>query len=772
MAGDQLRFQKMMNQGHSAAWEQSWEKAAGFYRLALEEFPDHPMALNSLGLALFEIQEYDEALRRYQQAAKITPNDPIPLEKIARISERQGKPSQSVTNYMQAAEMHLKAHDVEKAIENWNQILKLQPENQTAHTKLAMVNERLGRRVESVREYIAIASLLQHRGEKEKALQVIDYALKIMPDNVDAQQSKMLVKTDQKLALPERPQVDTGPLSKENVLKLPAARVETKKELDPIDEGRQKALEVLAGLLFEQEENLDRGMENNRRGLSALARGAGTAAHSSTNRSKILLHLGQAIESQTHDQNAQAEEELERAVEAGLDNPATNFNIGLLKKDRDSSTALIYLQKSVKNPDFALASYLLMGQIYEQEGKLSDAASAFLRALSLADSQTVPSDQAESMRQIYEPIIEFQSRQSNEEDLRKLCGNIYSQLLRKDWRNYLNVARQQLPKQEENGLPLPLAEMFLETRGGKVVESLAHIRKLTGEQKFRSAMEEAYRTLQEAPTYLPLHVQIGDILFREGHTRAAIDKYILIARLYALRGEASQAIQLLFNLTKAMPMDVSIRTRLIDLLKDQGRNEEAIEQFIELANIHYHQAELDLARKHYMNALHFAQSSLTSRETVVRILYKIADIDQQRLDWREAAKIYEQICALVPEDPQTRVQLSTLKIRLGREKEALQDIDEYISMLIGKSKRRVAIDFMGMLITEYPGIPELRNRLAELYIQDGQILEAVDQLDAIAEEMLNANNRFGAISVLQKIISLDPPNVDSFRDALNQLRGK
>jgi len=150
MPGDQLRFQKMMNQGHSAAWEQSWDKAAGFYRLALEEFPDHPMALNSLGLALFETQENDEALRRYQQAAKIMPNDPVPLEKIARIYERQGKPSQSVTNFMQAAEMHLKAHDVEKAIENWNQILKLQPENQTAHTKLAMVNERLGRRVEAV----------------------------------------------------------------------------------------------------------------------------------------------------------------------------------------------------------------------------------------------------------------------------------------------------------------------------------------------------------------------------------------------------------------------------------------------------------------------------------------------------------------------------------------------------------------------------------------------------------------------------------------------
>ena len=344
-----------------------------------------------------------------------------------------------------------------------------------------------------------------------------------------------------------------------------------------------------------------------------------------------MLHLGQAIESQTQDQNAQAEEELERAVKAGLNNPAVNFNLGLLKKDHDRNNALVYLQKSVKHPNFAAASYLLMGKIYEQEEDFSEAASAYLRALSLADAQTVPSSQAEYIRQVYEPIIEFQSRQASEADLRKLCENIYSQLVRKDWRNYLTIARQQLPKQEENDLPLPLAEIFLETRGGKVVESLAHIRKLTNEQKFRSAMEEAYRTLQEAPTYLPLHVQIGDILFREGHTQAAIDKYILIARLYALRGEASQAIHLLINLTKAMPMDISIRTRLIDLLKDQGRNDDAIEQYIELANIHYHQAELDLARKHYANALQFAQSASTGRKRLSKFYIKSQTLTSS--DW-------------------------------------------------------------------------------------------------------------------------------------------
>ena len=46
MTEDTARFQTLMNQGHSAAWDQDWDKASEFYRQALEEIPDHPMAVS------------------------------------------------------------------------------------------------------------------------------------------------------------------------------------------------------------------------------------------------------------------------------------------------------------------------------------------------------------------------------------------------------------------------------------------------------------------------------------------------------------------------------------------------------------------------------------------------------------------------------------------------------------------------------------------------------------------------------------------------------
>jgi tetratricopeptide (TPR) repeat protein len=68
MAGREDIFNKAMNTGHSAAWDRQWDKAAQAYQQALEEFPDDPKALSSLGLALFELQRYDESLETYQKA--------------------------------------------------------------------------------------------------------------------------------------------------------------------------------------------------------------------------------------------------------------------------------------------------------------------------------------------------------------------------------------------------------------------------------------------------------------------------------------------------------------------------------------------------------------------------------------------------------------------------------------------------------------------------------------------------------------------------------
>lgn len=51
MNGQEQRYQQAMTRGHSAAWDQDWERAAAYYGQALEEHPEDPKALTSLALA-------------------------------------------------------------------------------------------------------------------------------------------------------------------------------------------------------------------------------------------------------------------------------------------------------------------------------------------------------------------------------------------------------------------------------------------------------------------------------------------------------------------------------------------------------------------------------------------------------------------------------------------------------------------------------------------------------------------------------------------------
>ena len=167
MSGREDVFQKAMNQGHSHAWDQEWRKAATSYRQALEEFPDHPKALNSLGLALLQSQQYDESLQIYQRVTQFSKNDPVPYERIAQLSERLGHLKEATEAAMKAAELHMNNRDVEKAIENWVHVTMLNPEHILAHSRLALTHEKLRHTQQAVIEYLAVASLLQRGGNME-----------------------------------------------------------------------------------------------------------------------------------------------------------------------------------------------------------------------------------------------------------------------------------------------------------------------------------------------------------------------------------------------------------------------------------------------------------------------------------------------------------------------------------------------------------------------------------------------------------------------------
>ncbi|GAB4505577.1 MAG: hypothetical protein Fur0043_25730 [Anaerolineales bacterium] len=769
MTGREDVFQKAMNQGHSHAWDQEWEKAANVYRIALAEFPDHPKALSSLGLALLQSQQFEEALKTYQRVASLTPNDPIPFERIAQLSERLGHLKEAIEAATKAAELHLNNRDVEKSIENWVHVITLNPEHILAHSRLALMHEKLGHKQQAVTEYLAVASLLQRGGNAEKAMGIVTRALQILPNSPEAKQAETLLRSGQLIPKPMRPKGGTAPLAMSQVKQLSPPTTLAASSPDPIAEARQQALTTLAEILFEYSDESSAAQE--RRGMADIVKGTGQLSQSEQTR--VVLHLGQAIDAQTKNQQAQAAEELEHALDAGFHHPALYFNLGYLRSQAGrTESAMRHLQHAVKHADFALASRLLRGQMLYQEGRIQGAAVEYLEALKLADAQIVSPDQADAIRQLYEPLIEAQEAQNDETSQRRLCENIQEMLLRKDWQAYLRKAREQLPKSQEGSMPLPLAEVLIQAQSSQVLEAMNQVNQLARMGYLRSAMDEAFQALYHAPTYLPLHALIGDLLVQEGHTQEAIAKFMVIANAYNIRGEVKQSTKMLQRVLELAPMDLAARTRMIEQLIAHGQVDDAINEYLDLADIYYRLAELDMARKTYTTALRVVQQTKADRSWNVHILQRMADIDMQRLDWKQAVRVFEQIRTLRPDDQNVRKNLIDLNLRLAQRAQAEAELQNYLSYLESNGRSEQALPFLEELVKENEDQVILRRALAEAYHQAGQTEQAVSQLDAIGEMLIEEGRKQEAIEIIEQILALNPHNAAEYQQVLSQLQAE
>jgi tetratricopeptide (TPR) repeat protein len=209
---------------------------------------------------------------------------------------------------------------------------------------------------------------------------------------------------------------------------------------------------------------------------------------------------------------------------------------------------------------------------------------------------------------------------------------------------------------------------------------------------------------------------------------------------------------------------------LIDQLIAIERIEDALAEYLEFADVYYNQADLEMARKTYHDALKLAQQSGVATAWRVKIMHRIADIDLQSLDWRQAVRTYEQIRNLQPDDARARSSLIELYFRLGQETQAMLELDNYLAFLINAGRIDDSIRFIENLVKEEPNRPHVRRRLAELYKRTGRAADAIAQLDAAGESLLDAGDKASAAQVIESILAMHPENAEAYQNLLAQIK--
>jgi tetratricopeptide (TPR) repeat protein len=773
MTEQDQQYQQAMNGGHSAAWDQDWERAASFYGQALDEIPEDPKALTSLALAFLNLQDFENSLKYYLRVAEVSPNDPVPLEKAATLYVSMGQNVKASKLSDQAANLYLKEKNADKAIENWARAVAINPENLQAHSRLAVVYQKIGRKPQAIREYLLIASLLQHADKQDNAFDAVNRAIDIDPDNKEAQQALAMLRAGTRLPKPALPQGGTGPFI--DIPKREHSEIETTKtpevsDLNPIEEAQREALSNLARLFFDQSSESDTETKTPRRGLQAITDGDSPVFSKNADRTKIMLHLGLAVELQTSGNKEQAAEELKGAINAGLDSPAANFSLGVIQAKTDQTdSAIRHLKNSIPHADFSLGARLILADIWYQKGKYKKSAERYLEALRSADSKIVAPKFADDLIELYEPLLESLSREKDQNRQKQICENIAKLLVRPNWRMHIMNSRSQFGDQENGTPPTPLAEMLLESSSSDVVVAMSSVRNLARAGHLGAAIEEILFALQRAPTYLPLHVALGDLLVSRDLLLEASQKFNVIARAYSVRGESRRAIAMLRRVVDMLPMDLEARGQLIAHLVARGKVDESIEEYLKLAEVHYSMAELQKSREAYSQALNLTQQSENSDNWQTRIMHRIADIETQSLNWQKAVQLYKQICTLRPNDSQAYRNLVSLLYNLEEPEQALVTTDEFISYMEASGENERLIQFLEDTVADQPERAMIHYRLAAANQKTGNDSEAIKHYDMAGELLLDLGDKAGAGEMIQKIVAMNPPEKEKYQRLLDSI---
>jgi tetratricopeptide (TPR) repeat protein len=208
---------------------------------------------------------------------------------------------------------------------------------------------------------------------------------------------------------------------------------------------------------------------------------------------------------------------------------------------------------------------------------------------------------------------------------------------------------------------------------------------------------------------------------------------------------------------------------LIDLLSSYGAVDQALEHYMILADSHYHQAQMDQTLETYQEALKLTPRGSPERQWRVRILHRIGDIDMQRVDWKHAVKVYEQIRTLAPDDERARSTLMDLYYRLNRPELAIIEMDNLVRIYQQSGETERVFTLIEDAVRERPDDIPLRTRLAQVHLDAGNADQALKHLDRLGDLQLEDDRYEDAQATIRAIIALQPPNVAAYQQILHQI---
>jgi len=758
VAGDQKKFQTAMAKAELLSQQKNWAEAAKAYRFALAEFPNNEVAVLDFGRASLFGGQIDTAKQAFDHALRVNPANYQALTYMADLHERLGQLDAAAESYLRAGNIASSQGNLDTAIDFWLRATKLASDHVEAHRNLANALIQQGETLRAARQWLTLAAIYQRRDDRDMAMQQIQQAGKLLPDDLGVAAALESLQNDSPIQ-PDR--VGETPPKTTPTIELPDLPFDDSFDGfgdDPfaIDEpeqigtstagliegAQQTAATELANLIFEEEGNPN------------------------------TMLIMQAIELQRQQNTGQAVDNFRKALDSGINRPSLYFNLGLLYKEIGQyDEAVKMLQESARDKQYALSSQFALADTYHAANNVELAVRNFVEVVKTLDLQTVNGEQTGQVMQQYEGLADKYLAEGDVSKIDDFATSLKDFFADPEWERNIYLARRRMENVNDDGSQAMTLAEYLETpQAAAIINALA----LTGEylkrNQIMTASEECLFAIQKAPFYLPLHVRLGDILLRQEMTDEAIEKYLNVGRVYEMRGQPDQVVNIYQKILRLAPMDVTVRSKLIDLYTSLNNIDQALDQYLILADSYYQLAQVDRALEKYSEAARLAATIENANTWRVQILRRMGDIYNQRFDWSKATAAYEELSNIDPNNERAQHELIDLYYKQNKTDQAIVKLDNLLSVYQRQNPAK-SLEMLRELVPIYPNDMAIRQRLAVAYVQNGMNKEAIAEYDALGEIQLEQGYRDQAIQTIQAILNLEPEDPKGYERLLSKIKG-
>ncbi len=162
------------------------DKALEIYEKAIGNIPDSDILRFKLAKLVALSGNSSKALKIYLDVLKEDPNNVEVLELLAEIYTNRNSKSEAVDAYLRMAAVYEKESKLDDLVRCYEEILELSPQNFAALKMSAEVYMKLGEKERLIIALTRLAKLFYEKGEKEKALNLYNKVLQLDPQNPDA----------------------------------------------------------------------------------------------------------------------------------------------------------------------------------------------------------------------------------------------------------------------------------------------------------------------------------------------------------------------------------------------------------------------------------------------------------------------------------------------------------------------------------------------------------------------------------------------------------